>query len=64
MQRCWWTRNAVEDIETKMELIATDEMLRMNLIEKGRIQRQKFSWQQTADRLWDWMMKALQQQEE
>jgi glycosyltransferase involved in cell wall biosynthesis len=35
--------------------------LRMQLIEKGRHQRTKFSWDHTADLLWDSLMKTLKQ---
>lgn len=38
-----------------------DNALREKLIAKGRIQREKFSWDKTANLLWDSMMKTLQE---
>ena len=43
----------INEISEAMKKLATDENLRKNLIEKGKIQRQKFSWQKTADKLWE-----------
>lgn len=37
-----------------------DESLRKSLIEKGRCQRAHFSWDSTAELLWDSMMKTLE----
>ncbi|MCB2219893.1 MAG: glycosyltransferase family 4 protein [Bacteroidetes bacterium] len=50
---------SVESIRDALIKIAGDETLRKKLVEKGRKQRQKFSWQQSADRLWQSMEKAL-----
>ena len=36
-----------------------DKTLRQEFIEKGRLQRQKFSWEITANLLWDSMMKTI-----
>lgn len=36
-----------------------DKTLRQEFIEKGRMQRQKFSWEITANLLWDSMMKTI-----
>lgn len=36
-----------------------DKTLRQKFIEKGRLQRQKFSWEITANLLWDSMMKTI-----
>jgi len=52
--------NSVDEIADKMKLISESESLRAQLISNGRIQRQKFSWQQTADNLWACMMKAVE----
>ncbi len=52
--------NSVADISSKMELIFQDESLRNQLIEKGKIQRQKFTWQNTADCVWKSMMKVME----
>ena len=48
--------NAVAE---NMYRIIGDEELRTSLIEKGRKQRQKFSWQLTSERLWNCIEKAL-----
>lgn len=37
-----------------------DDGLRDELIAKGRVQREKFSWDRTANLLWDSMMKTIQ----
>lgn len=37
----------------------SDDSLRDSLIEKGRVQRQKFSWDRTAALLWECMMKTV-----
>lgn len=37
-----------------------DDGLRDDLIAKGRVQREKFSWDRTANLLWDSMMKTIQ----
>ncbi len=44
--------------EYMSELINNQE-LRDSLIEKGRTQRQKFSWDKSADRLWECIDKAI-----
>ncbi len=44
--------NSTLEIADAMLKLSTDEKLRFQLIEKGKIQRQKFSWQATADKLW------------
>ena len=49
----------VEDIAAKMHQLYKDEALRKKLIENARIQRQKFSWDLAATRLWDCMMKCV-----
>ncbi len=45
--------NSTFDIMEAMLSIARDNKLRISLIEKGRIQREKFSWDKTADKLWN-----------
>lgn len=47
------------DIADKMHQIYKDEILRSRLIEKAKLQAQKFSWQQSADKLWQCMMKCV-----
>lgn len=43
----------IDEISQAMIKIVDDKNLRKSLIEKGRIQRQKFSWDKTADKLWN-----------
>jgi glycosyltransferase involved in cell wall biosynthesis len=40
--------------------ILQNNSIREELIQKGRVQRQKFSWEKTTNLLWDSMMKTLQ----
>ena len=42
----------VEEIAAAMEKIATNEPLRQQLIEKGRVQRQLFDWQKTSEKIY------------
>ena len=51
--------NDVADIADKMHQLYKDEALRTKLIANARIQRQKFSWEQSAQKLWDCMMKCV-----
>jgi hypothetical protein len=39
--------------------MANDETLRKNLIAKGNQQKQKFSWDLTAERLYDCVIRAV-----
>ncbi len=43
---------SVSSIAGAMCKIYEDPLLRKSLIEKGRLRRQEFSWQKTADKLW------------
>jgi glycosyltransferase involved in cell wall biosynthesis len=45
--------NSVDSICAQMVNLWESPHLRQSLVEKGRIQRQKFSWDLTAKRLWD-----------
>jgi len=51
--------HSVGDIASKMITLSQNAALRVQLIDEGKVQRQKFSWQQTADRLWKCMMTAM-----
>lgn len=51
--------DSAEQIAAAMEQMAADETLRGSLIEKGRQQGQKFSWDKTAERLWQCLEKAM-----
>ena len=50
---------SIEQISDAMAQLASDSRLRSELIEKGRVQRQKFSWGLTAQRLWQCIEKAM-----
>jgi glycosyltransferase involved in cell wall biosynthesis len=50
---------SVNDICEAMKMITKDQSLRETLIENGRLVRQKFSWNQTAQRMWDSMVRCL-----
>ena len=52
---------SVEQIAAAMTRMTTELSLRRELIEKGRVQRQKFSWELTAHKLWQCVEKAVQQ---
>jgi len=52
---------SVESIKNAMLGIYNDASLRNKLIEKSRIQRQKFTWEKTADKLWEGMEKCLEE---
>lgn len=47
-------------VAKNMEIIATNSELRQSLIEKGKIQRQKFSWELSGERLWKCVEKAIE----
>jgi glycosyltransferase involved in cell wall biosynthesis len=50
---------SVESIKGAMLLIATDELLRKSLIEKGKIRKLRFSWDKTSSLLWRSIEKTL-----
>ena len=50
---------SVSSISEGMARIAKDEALRKELVMKGRIRKESFSWDKTAGLLWDSMEKAL-----
>lgn len=52
---------SVESIAQGMKLIATDPQLRDALIAKGRIQRQRFSWDKTASKLYQCINTTIEQ---
>lgn len=43
---------SVESISNAMEKISNNEPLRKELVEKGKLQKQRFSWNETAEKLW------------
>jgi glycosyltransferase involved in cell wall biosynthesis len=51
--------NNPDDIADKMMLVYKDEKLRDELIRKGDAAAQKFSWERTADLIWQCIQKAV-----
>ena len=49
---------SIDSIKNGMLALAKDTILRESLINKGRIRRQDFNWQKTADRLWECVEKV------
>lgn len=47
------------EIASAMNRLATDEALRADLIEKGRGQRERFSWEISAEKLWSAVARTL-----
>jgi glycosyltransferase involved in cell wall biosynthesis len=50
---------SVDSISLAMKKISVDEMLRKSLIEKGKVQRQNFSWDKSAQLLWKSVERSL-----
>jgi glycosyltransferase involved in cell wall biosynthesis len=53
---------STEDISMAMQRLVEDKALRELLILKGREQREKFSWDKTAEKLWEAMASVLRSQ--
>lgn len=51
--------NSVEEISNAMQKIFSDNELCAALIEKGKFQATKFTWDNTAERLWNCCLKAI-----
>lgn len=49
----------VKQIAEAMEKIASSEDLRINLIQKGFVQKENFSWHKTADLLWQSALRTV-----
>jgi glycosyltransferase involved in cell wall biosynthesis len=49
----------VEQIAQAMVKVFEDKKLRKELIEKGRLQKEKFSWERSANLLWGGVTKCL-----
>lgn len=50
----------VKSISEGLKKVAKDAEYRVALIQKGKVNRHRFSWQQTADLLWASMMKTVE----
>ena len=51
---------SINSIAEAMQKVASDSAFRQRMIDTGREQRDKFSWQQTAEKLWDCVEKAME----
>ena len=51
--------HSAAEIAEALSLLAIDKKLCEDLVEKGREQRKKFSWDLTADLLWDCLIKTV-----
>ena len=51
--------NNYTDIADKMMLLYKDENLRTELIQKGKLVVQQYSWDKTAELLWQTILKAV-----
>ncbi len=51
--------NNINDISNAMIKLTSNDELRLSLIEKGRVQREKFTWDKSAERLWKSIEKAI-----
>jgi glycosyltransferase involved in cell wall biosynthesis len=51
--------DSVEEIVNAMNRIVSEDPLRQELIEKGIANAQRFTWDKTAEKLWETMMKSL-----
>jgi glycosyltransferase involved in cell wall biosynthesis len=49
----------VEEISKAMRRLSEDEGLRRSLVEKGKVQREKYSWDKTASLLWDSVTRSI-----
>lgn len=50
---------SIESIAAAMEKVYADDILRKMLVEKGRVQRTRFSWGNTASLLWESIRKVI-----
>src|SRR5690606_25213718 len=51
-----------DDIAEKMMMVYKDEQLRQKLIEAAKVQKDKFSWDRSAEALWESMIKAVEEE--
>jgi glycosyltransferase involved in cell wall biosynthesis len=50
----------INSMQNAMTKLVNDEKLRSKLIEKGHVRSSKFTWQRTADLLWESILKATE----
>lgn len=53
----------VEELSEALYRTATDAGLREELVKRGRVRRDLFSWDITAEKLWDSMMKTIKEKQ-
>ncbi len=51
---------SISDIAEKMQLLFGNEELKLKLVQKGQLQRRQFTWQRTAEQLWECIIKTAQ----
>jgi len=51
--------SSIDSISAAMTQITKDKQLRLDLINKGKIRRQNFSWQLSSEKLWNSIEKTL-----
>jgi glycosyltransferase involved in cell wall biosynthesis len=51
---------SITSIADAMQKVASDEGFREKLIVEGRKQREQFSWERTAEKLWECVEKTLE----
>ncbi|MEA3444599.1 MAG: glycosyltransferase family 1 protein [Bacteroidota bacterium] len=52
---------SVDSIKNAMLKIYSDKKLRTELIERGRIRRHYFSWEKTSEKLWDSILRTVEE---
>ena len=52
--------NSTDEICSAMQTLANNPQLAVELVEKGKLQRQKFSWDKTASLLWQSLLKTIE----
>ncbi len=54
---------SIDEIVSTMKEISTNKELREQLVEKGKIQREKFSWDLSAEKLWNSILETSKSKE-
>ncbi len=51
--------NDIHTVKNAMKRITEEDELRNNLIKAGKIQREKYNWKYTSDKLWESILKSM-----
>ena len=51
---------SVEELRDALERVVSDDEVREQMIERGRVRRRMFSWDITAEKMWESMMKTVE----